>query len=532
MIKDDNFSQFVHCAHLNGKKAANPPAELRLSELREVIADALDLPRREQERTRRLEHCPVPFDSTVCKSIAERLAQVGISLPSEAWKWPLPAGMSLTSSERLTIWREVLAHAREQGSIDRAMEESFRSVEPYIKPAGNGRWYLCNCSPVPFSLCARVFGTSQVTEKPTDNSIANNKRERSPEDSVFHEALVDQRKQKTEDAIKKFKRSADAGHANAAFSLAWLLEERREVSFDPAEVIRMYEIAAEGGVALAHHNLGGIYQAGEIVPQDIEKAIAHFEVAAQRGIAASLGCLGSIFLHGNSVEIDIDKARGFLIQGVAAGDDHSMNTLATLLDEENGFVSTRKTVGLYRRAARSAKQWNHALPFFNLALCYMNGNGVPKNLRTARRLFQIAANAGDSDAAFNLGYLHLHGLGTPTDFAEARVWIERAADKDNPHALNLLGMIYLKGKGVEVDYEHAVQLFRSAEELGSLDAVVNLAQCAVNGLGVVRDVPLALALLDEAEHRGHSSAAELRKQWFEERVGLPFPPTSLSADQQ
>jgi TPR repeat protein len=93
-------------------------------------------------------------------------------------------------------------------------------------------------------------------------------------------------------------------------------------------------------------------------------------------------------------------------------------------------------------------------------------------------------------------------------------------------------MIYLKGKGVEVDYEQAVQLFRSAEELGSLDAVVNLAQCAVNGLGVVRDVPLALALLDEAEHRGHSSAAELRKQWFEERVGLPFPPTSLSADQQ
>ncbi|SOE45679.1 TPR repeat [Burkholderia sp. D7] len=451
-------------------------------------------------------------------------------MPVHSWEWPLPAGMSLTSGERLANWQEALAQ-RQHGLLDGELD-AFRSVEPYIKPAGDGKWHLCNRSPVPFTLCARVLGTERVAEKLADSSIADDEGARSSKDKDFHAALVDHWKGKTKDAFKKFKRSADAGHPHAAFSLAWNLEEDQNVLSDSQEVIRLYEIAAEAGVALAHHNLGGIYQAGKLVPKDIEKAIAHFEAAAQRGIAASLGCLGSIFLHGNGVEADRDKAIDFLIEGVSRGDDHSMNVLATLLDEENRFVSTPQTVALYRQAARNGKKWNHALPFFNLGLCYMNGNGVAKNLRTARRLFRIAANAGDSDAALNLGYLHLHGMGTPADFGEALVWIERAVSTDNPQALNLLGMIYLTGKGIEVDYAQAVQLFTRAEALGSIDAMVNLAQCAVNGYGVVQDVPLALAMLDEAEKRGHASAANLRELWFAQGIARTFEPMALAPAQQ
>lgn len=189
MIKHDNFSQFVRCIHLSIKKAANPPATFTLAQCREAVADALAFPKREEQRKRRLEHFPIPFDSDVCERIAGRFAQEGISLPVHSWEWPLPAGMSLTSGERLANWQEALAQ-RQHGLLDGELD-AFRSVEPYIKPAGDGKWHLCNRSPVPFTLCARVLGTERVAEKLADNSIADDEGARSSKDKDFHAALVD-----------------------------------------------------------------------------------------------------------------------------------------------------------------------------------------------------------------------------------------------------------------------------------------------------------------------------------------------------
>ncbi|MCM2480649.1 tetratricopeptide repeat protein [Burkholderia gladioli] len=531
MITHENFSPFVRSAHQYIKASPHhySPA---LAQVREEVSNALQFPKDENVRRRLLEQRPIPIDSALCERIAAHFMQFGVRLPIHAWKWPLPDGMSLTVSERLAIWSEAIKYARQHHSLDGMWLDGFVSVEPYIKPAGNGHWYVCNRSPVPFRLCAAVLGTGRVTQRLADNSIADDARPRRDEDQAFHKALVANWKGESSVAFALFRVSADAGHPQAAFNVAWMLEEGQGVVQDLGEAMQQYQIAADRGVAMAHHNLGGIFLHGTaIASKNIKQAIAHFELAAEQGVAASWGCLGSIYLHGNGVPADRHKAIELLKHGVVNGDDHSMNAYAALLDEKNGGISTPETFALYRSAARNARQWNHALPIFNLGLCYMNGNGVAKNLRAARRLFRIAANAGDTDAALNLGYLHLHGMGTPPDLDEALAWIQLAASMDNPGALNMLGSIYLTGKWTTPNYAEAVQLFRRAEALGSLDATVNLAQCSAHGLGVKRNVPLALSLLDHAETQGNTSAPKLRAQWIAERNAIAFPAKSPAPGQ-
>ena len=64
----------------------------------------------------------------------------------------------------------------------------------------------------------------------------------------------------------------------------------------------------------------------------------------------------------------------------------------------------------------------------------------------ARRLFRIAAKAGDADAAMNLGLIYLNGEGIAVNSLVARYWLEMSAAHGNGDALNVLGAIKFNGQ--------------------------------------------------------------------------------------
>lgn len=63
----------------------------------------------------------------------------------------------------------------------------------------------------------------------------------------------------------------------------------------------------------------------------------------------------------------------------------------------------------------------------NLAIMNENGEGTPRDVAEAARLFRLAAGRGHADAQFNLGLLYQDGRGVPLDLVVAHVWFTLSA---------------------------------------------------------------------------------------------------------
>jgi TPR repeat protein len=90
---------------------------------------------------------------------------------------------------------------------------------------------------------------------------------------------------------------------------------------------------------------------------------------------------------------------------------------------------------------------NHPGGIFNLAICYEQGTGVKKNLKTARALYEIASRLGHAKALYNLGVFHAQGLGGANkDSRQAKQYFQQAADLGNNEAAEALRLFLPKPK--------------------------------------------------------------------------------------
>ena len=75
---------------------------------------------------------------------------------------------------------------------------------------------------------------------------------------------------------------------------------------------------------------------------------------------------------------------------------------------------------------------------FDLAVMYLKGDGVEKNISKASDLFLQAAETGHNKAQFNIGVMRLNGIACEKNLAEARDWFTKSAQQGNKQALNAL----------------------------------------------------------------------------------------------
>lgn len=137
---------------------------------------------------------------------------------------------------------------------------------------------------------------------------------------------------------------------------------------------------------------------------------------------------------------------------------------------------------------RKAAEQGHARGEYNLALCYQNGEAVPKDMAQAITWYRKAADQGDALAQMNLAVAYDHGLGIPQDHTQAVYWYRKAAEQGLAEAQYNLGILYLKGNGVPKNEVQASALLLQAAEQGETGAQYNLGSCYVNGVGVSRDL--------------------------------------------
>ena len=188
-------------------------------------------------------------------------------------------------------------------------------------------------------------------------------------------------KQNDTEAVKWFRKSAEAGFASAQFNLGVAYETGRGVKQDNSEGVKWHRRASEQGVAVAQYNLGVSYDVGVGVEQDYKEAVKLYKKAAEAGSADAQFNLGIMYDNGRGVDQNDAKA-----------------------------------VKWWRCAALQG----YANAQYNLGNMYSHGKGgVKQDYNEAIKLWRCAAEQGNSRAQLNIGVMYTKGKGVPQDFAEA-----------------------------------------------------------------------------------------------------------------
>jgi TPR repeat protein len=86
----------------------------------------------------------------------------------------------------------------------------------------------------------------------------------------------------------------------------------------------------------------------------------------------------------------------------------------------------------------------------------------------------VEAGAGDADSEFQLGLCYVNGEGVPRDFVNAVKWFRKAAEQNYAQAQYNLGVSYAKGEGVAKDYVEAYTWWFLAAGQGNEAAKYNM----------------------------------------------------------
>lgn len=149
---------------------------------------------------------------------------------------------------------------------------------------------------------------------------------------------------------------------------------------------------------------------------------------------------------------------------------------------------------------------NHLEAKFQVAMKYLNGEGIKKSPEQAFFWFKRAGELGFVRAQYNLALLLYDGLGCDLDKKEAFVWFEHAAVGDDVDAQFNVAEMYYQGMGVEKNLEEAAEWYSRAAEQGDAEAQYKFAQMHEKGEGLEQDNELAYEWFLKAANQDHRDA--------------------------
>ena len=120
------------------------------------------------------------------------------------------------------------------------------------------------------------------------------------------------------------------------------------------------------------------------------------------------------------------------------------------------------------------------------------------------------AETGDAQAQYNLADCYLVGQGVAKDEVEAVNWYRKAADQNYVLAEDDLGICYAIGLGVAKDDVKALKWWRKAAQQNCSDAQLSLGVCFQTGHGVEQDNVQAYKWYNLAAAQGDTNAIGAR----------------------
>ena len=170
--------------------------------------------------------------------------------------------------------------------------------------------------------------------------------------------------------------------------------------------IKQYKEIVEGDESFTEKG-EACYMMGQAYRQlaDFKKAFTCFKKAAAHDYSEAFAMVGDAYLDGQGVEKNPAKARLWYRKGADMGEITATLKLADCYKNGiGGKVDYPKAMEQYLHLAeRTARFWNRYADGIGSALyeignMYLNGMGVPVDLKKAARYFKLAAKKGNIDA--------------------------------------------------------------------------------------------------------------------------------------
>eukprot|EP00729_Bicosta_minor_P032467 gene32467-biopygen20869 len=129
-------------------------------------------------------------------------------------------------------------------------------------------------------------------------------------------------KQDHVEAVKWYRKSAEAGYAKGQYNLGNMYRDGEGVEQDHVEAAKWYRKSAEAGFAHAQCSLGYMYNTGKGVEQNHVEAVMWFRKSAEAGLAGAQFNLGAMYYDGKGVEQDLSKTvKWFQLAGAQGFED-------------------------------------------------------------------------------------------------------------------------------------------------------------------------------------------------------------------
>ncbi len=117
-----------------------------------------------------------------------------------------------------------------------------------------------------------------------------------------------------------------------------------------------------------------------------------------------------------------------------------------------------------------------AVEFSKAVAIHTKKNPTAAEFKEAARLYQIAADAGIPQASTNLALLYLDGNGVKKDVKRGLALLDAGSQKNDSQADVVLARLYLTGKDVPINEKKAESLLNKAVKAGNKNATAMLSE--------------------------------------------------------
>ena len=197
------------------------------------------------------------------------------------------------------------------------------------------------------------------------------------------------------EAIKLYKQTPENLEALNALGMMHLLG--LGTPRDTNEAASFFRRSAAKGSSIGEVQLGRILEQNG--PEGSLQAAELYRRAAEKGDAEGLCCLGYFHEMGGS-STDLVSARQCYTRAAELNNPRAQLNLASMM--LRGGAGSQAVEMLRRAVAQGCSKGLVAL-----GRCYLRGDGVGRDEKAARKLFEQAAEAGEPEAFFFLGFLEL-----------------------------------------------------------------------------------------------------------------------------